>query len=368
MKLTNIQIKNFRNLQIIEYKPHASLNIFTGKNAQGKTSFLESLYIASTGNSFRAANDSSMVKYNENGYYLKNDYLFMQRDITTELTYIKNINRKTFKINNKKTSYNNDDRLKVILFVPEDLYLIKGSPSKRRSFINFTLKQLSNNYAFNLDNYVKILNKRNLFLKNEQTRSKTFFTINNLFIENAVKLIIQRINFINIINNLIKPIHKELNKTDNNINVKYALSFEINNDKINVDILKDEMQKNLQNIKDLEIKRKKTMLGPHLDDIHFYQNGKLARLYASQGQQRNIVISLKLAEMHAFEKLKGYFPIFLLDEVLAELDSEKKELLIKYLNNVNFQTFLTSVNNDFFNIANNKIYVFDEGKLLRKEF
>ena len=366
MKINKLQVRNFRNLKKIEYEPAPGLNIFIGDNAQGKTNLLESIFVMATGNSFRNATDANLVNHEASAYGLSINYCVFERMMEVKFEYQVN-HAKIFMINNKKSSQNHKDRIRVVLFTPDDLFLIKGSPGKRRAFLDFILRQLSSEYLYNLENYTLILKKRNLLLKKEQTKGKAFIIINDLFIENAIRLIIQRINFINLLDEITQPIYKEINQGKNELKIRYALSFNVDSDKINTDVLLNALRKNVEDNLQGEISRRKTLVGPHLDDVNFYQDRRLARTFASQGQQRNMAISLKLAEMYAFKKVKGFFPIFLLDEVLSELDEGKRNMLIKHLREAEFQTFLTSVNIDNIDKPNEASFIVKEGHLLRKE-
>jgi DNA replication and repair protein RecF len=365
LKLDKIWIKNFRNIKNLYYEANEKLNFFIGNNAQGKTSFLEAIYVLSNPNTFRIGNDSNLINYQADSYSVSSWHTFEARQINSDLCY--NSVRKIFKINHKLTNYKNNDRLRVVLFTPDDLYLIKGSPVKRRLFIDYLLRQVSYEYSFNLDKYNSILKKRNILLKNNQANSKSFIILNELFIENSVKIIIQRINLINTIDELISNLFTQINNSHIPIKIKYALSFKIDSDKINSDILSKEMFKYLDQNIDNEIAKRKTLFGPHLDDLNFYLNNRSAKIYASQGQQRNLAISLKLAEVYVFKKIKNYYPLFLLDEVMAELDEERKQNLFNLLSKADFQSFLTSVSLDKINTLGSKISIFENGELKKKE-
>jgi DNA replication and repair protein RecF len=366
LKIDKLLIRNFRNLKKINYEPSSGLNVLVGDNAQGKTNLLESIFVLATGASFRNTNDLNLVKYEEESYTIQSNYSFSERSLEARLHYQVNGSKSSL-INNKKSSQKNADRLRVVLFTPDDLFLVKGSPAKRRFFLDFILKQMSEEYLYNFDNYINILKKRNLLLKREQTNSKAFAVINEVFIEIAIRLVIQRINFVNILDDINQTVFRDINGGINDIKIKYALSFAIDSDKINVAILQEALRKKIENNLHSELLRRKTLTGPHLDDLNFYQDGRLARTFASQGQQRNLTISLKLAEMYAYKKIKGFYPLFLLDEVLAELDEKKRFLLIKHLKEADFQTFLTSV--DFENIDDGEasIFLIKDGQLIRKE-
>lgn len=343
MKLQQIEARDFRNLEKLTYRPGPGLNILLGGNAQGKTNILEAIYLLSVGTSFRTGTDKNLLRYERDAYFLRGLYRCDERNIEAEINYDLKYGKK-LKINSKKTIFSNPLRLRVVFFSPDDLFLIKGSAGKRRQFLDFILKQIKNEYNYNLVNYVKILKKRNLLLKKEQYNTRSFAIIEEVFIENAVSIILARINLINTLDEYASSIYQEITNQKGSLKIRYALSFPIDSGKINHDALKEALKKQIQEKREQEIKRKKSLVGPHRDDLNVYQDGRIARYFSSQGQQRNIVVALKLAEINAFRKKSGFNPVFLLDEVLSELDLEKRQLLVNYLHGAEFQSFLTSVN------------------------
>jgi len=363
LKINEHKIKNFRNIKQINLLPGPGLNIIAGNNAQGKTNLLESIFMLSTGTSFRSGKDVNFLKFNADSYIINSKYCYKDRNIEALLKYQPQLG-KAFTINSRKAKISQENNLRVVLFTPDDLYLIKGSPDKRRNFLNFVLRQVSAEYAIQIDDYNKILHKRNLLLKNKQVNNKSFAVINEIFIETAVNIIIKRINFINILDDVCQKVFPSLNNEHQSIKIRYALSFPIFSGKINYEILKDVLLEQLILKKEEELIRCTTMLGPHLDDINIYINDKIARIFASQGQQRNLAVTLKLAEIYAFYQIKGFYPIFLLDEVLAELDEHKKILLLEHLSQAGFQSFLSSVSLDNIARVNSQIFSIKNGCLI----
>lgn len=362
MKIDQFKVTNFRNIKRLEYIPSPRLNIIMGNNAEGKTNLLEAIYMISGNSSFRTNSEQDLINYEATNYIIRSKYNYLDKDYSLILNY--NLNSgKEIRLNNKKVPLSNEDLLKVVLFTPDDLYLVKGAPQKRRYFLDFILKQLNNEYKIILDNFTKLLKKRNLLLKNEQTNSKNFTIVNDLYIENASKLILLRLNFISLYDEIASNIFSQINNQLNYLKIRYALSFPVNSDKINLDILINTLNRQLKEKADLEKRRKSTVVGPHLDDLHIYLDNRIAKNFASQGQQRNIAITMKLAELYAFKKIIGYYPLFLLDEVLAELDNEKKQLLINLLNQADYQSFLTSVNIDNLHVKNTQINNIVDGSL-----
>lgn len=365
MRVNQIRVKNFRNIKKLEYNPKEGLNIILGKNAQGKTNILEAIYVLSGNSSFRTNTDKDLVNYDASGFSIRSKYKVIDKNINLFFDYSSD-SGKILLLNNKKINRNHDDLLKVVLFTPDDLFLIKGSPSKRRYFLDFVLKQVNNDYCYYLDNFTKILKKRNLLIKNDQTNTKSFKIINEMFVEHASKLILLRLNFVTLFDEIANTIFSKINSDKNSLKFRYALSIPIDSEKVNLSILQDALSKQLQNNIALEIRKKSTVAGPHLDDLHIYLDNRLAKHFASQGQQRNIVITMKLAELYSFKKVIGYYPIFLLDEVLSELDNEKKQLLIDELNQGEYQSFLTSVNIDNLSLRKANVDYVENGCFIGK--
>lgn len=342
MLLTNVTTRNFRNLENIDYEAVPGLNVFMGDNAQGKTNLLEAIYFLAAGNSFRTNSEKLLVRNNENIFKISGRHFIDQRKIETDVDYSLD-KGKIIKINRKKVTKNNPDRLRVVIFTPDDLYLIKGSPVRRRNYLDFFIKQISAEYSAILDEYNKILKKRNECFRKDQIHTKSFAIINDLFIEYAVRVIHARIKFLNIISRIAEEKYHSLSMDNTKIRIKYALSFAVEEEKVNTQTLINGMKKCMEEKKEYENKRKTSIIGPHLDDINIYLDNQQARAYASQGQQRNIAISLKLSELYAIKELADFYPVLLLDEVLAELDHDRRNFLLEELQNKKYQCFLTSV-------------------------
>lgn len=369
MKVIDYKATNFRNLLRVEHQPSPAMNIIVGDNAQGKTNLLEALCVLATGSSFRTNSDRILVNDQAQAYELSSNYEFNERCFETSIKYNSRTG-KSITLNGRKTNPHHPDRLRVVVFTPDDLYLVKGSPSHRRFFLDFLLKQAGAEYGHHLDNYVKILRKRNVLLKKNQANTKTFILTTEVFIEQAIRLIIARIQMVNLLDQLVGPLYQSISGENlGGLKLRYAISFPLDSGKINFDILRLSMLNHLNKINEQECARKSSLLGPHRDDINIYLNDHPARQFASQGQQRSIAVSLKLAELTAIQQAQGEFPIFLLDEVLSELDKERQRRLLSYLQEASFQSFLTTINleKNHFKDSQASIYRMASGKLSGKE-
>jgi len=342
MYLEDLQLKNFRNYDSLKIKLNPHINIFYGNNAQGKTNLLESIYVLGLTKSHLLNLDNNLVKDNENACKIKGT--LKKNKLKERLEILLNENKKIMKIDNieikKITDYINSS-LNVIIFYPEDLEIIKGSPNNRRNFINLELSQLSDNYLKILTEYNKLLKIRNDYLKKINKNisiDETYFQIiTNYLIDKAIILYKMRLKFINKINENCEKVFYELTKLSN-FKIKYIPNFIFDDDETKI-------KSNLINIYEKnfkkEVKLGTTLYGPHRDDIEFYLNDKNLKVYGSQGQKRLAILATKLSEIEIFKQFKNNNPILLLDDVFSELDDIKKNNLVKYISD-DIQVIITT--------------------------
>jgi DNA replication and repair protein RecF len=229
----------------VDYEPCPGLNIILGNNAQGKTSILEAIFVLATGYTFRKTSDINLINYEKDFFTIQANYSIGESTYDARLDYNRN-GSKILKINNKKSQFKHQDRLKMVLFTPDDLFLVKGPPGRRRAFLDFMLRQISAEYSYNMDDFSLTLRKRNLFLKNDQTKSKAFNIINALFVEKACSVIIQRLSFVSLLDDFAAQTYKKINDGKDELRTRYALSFNIDGgDKINTDVLQRAMVKQM---------------------------------------------------------------------------------------------------------------------------
>ena len=247
----------------------------------------------------------------------------------------------------------------VVIFSPEDLEIIKKGPSERRKFVDMELCQLDKIYVYNLTNYNRIIAQRNKLLKDiyfKPELKQTLDVWDGQLAQYGSKIIERRTNFIEKINEIIKPIHKQLTGGLENINIVYNKNCEA-----------EDLLRRLEENRDRDIKYKSTSIGPHKDDLLFFNDNKNIRIYGSQGQQRTIALSLKLAELELVKNLINDTPVLLLDDVLSELDSERQNHLLNSIDDI--QTIITCTGLDEF-IENrfkiNKVFQVTEGKVEEK--
>ncbi len=365
MFLKKISLTNFRNYDNLDLEFDKNINIFIGNNAQGKTNILESIYVLSISKSHRINKDLFLIK--DNCLFTKIHGEIINYDNLNEFEILINKKGKRVSINSnpfrKISEYLSN--INTIMFCPDDLEIIKGTPSERRYFLNSSLSQFYSDYSLKLSKYNKLLKNRNEYLKNTEKIDKIYLKIlTDKLINLNVDLIIYRRNYINEINKYIVKIYKNLTNKDK-ISIKYD-SF-INND-INEKNIKQEIQEKFDRVLENEIFQRTTLLGIHKDDFSIYIDDVKINNYGSQGQQRISILCLKLAEIDIYKERFNKKPIILLDDIFSELDSEKKENIIKYINS-DMQVFITStdLNNIDEKITKNAdIFYVNDGKVIKR--
>ena len=360
MVIEKLNLCNYRNYETLDLNVDSKTNILYGDNAQGKTNILEAIYICSTTKSHRGGKDKEVIKFGCDDAHIKIYINKKNKEYRIDI-HLKKNKSKGIAINGipiKKASelfgiFN------VVFFSPEDLNIIKNGPSERRRFIDLELCQLDKIYVYNLTNYNKIIAQRNKLLKDiyfKPELKQTLDVWDGQLAQYGSKIIERRTNFIEKINEIIKPIHKQLTGGLEDINIVYNKNCEA-----------EDLLRRLEENRDRDIKYKSTSIGPHKDDLLFFNDDKNIRIYGSQGQQRTIALSLKLAELELVKNLINDTPVLLLDDVLSELDSERQNHLLNSIDDI--QTIITCTGLDEF-IENrfkiNKIFKVKEGKVFEK--
>lgn len=368
MIINNLKIKNYRNFKEINIKLNPFLNIFIGDNGQGKTNLLESIYLCSIGRTFRLNNENELINFDENKSIIeifinKNNY-----DLNIELLLEKG-KRKTVKINKVKLDKTGEmiGVLNNVIFTPDDMRIIKGSPIERRKFINIDISQIKPKYKYLLNKYKKIITQRNNILKNYYTNleNKDIIGIwNDYLIDIGTELIYYRNEYINNLKKYATIIYSDLSGKKEVLDIHY---------KCNIGNIYDMDKKSIKNIFELKIKlniqqeiqKCTSLFGPHKDDLIININKKECKYFGSQGQQRSAVLAMKLAEIEIIKDEIGEYPILLLDDVLSELDNKRKGYLINYIKNI--QTVITTTDDiDLKNLTKNfnkKIFYINDGKI-----
>ncbi len=335
MKLINLALTNFRNHKKFKIKFDEKITLITGKNGSGKTNILEAIHLLSTSKSFRAGYDKEMINHDSDFTRIDAETSNGDRSklemIITKSTNFENASSKKVKINGvTKTIYNFCEKTKTVLFTPEDIELITGSPSQRRKYIDLVLFQTGIEYKRASNVYSKALRQRNKLLEmiNEQNVGQgqiDYWT--DKVLENGMIIQNKRDEFFTFLKEAIKEHGAGLSGKD-------QVVFGINYKKNQID------EKRLDLYKEKEIMAKSTLVGPHRDDFEITMNNLDISAFGSRGQQRSAVLALKLGEVDYFTQFLYEQPVLLLDDIFSELDKNHREAVMKVMNGQ--QTIITS--------------------------
>lgn len=368
MKIQNLNLKNFRNYNKLDISFNDKLNIIIGNNAQGKTNILEAIYYLSITKPISINNDKSIIMRDKEGTSIST--VVVDKDSSNKLTINVTSNGKKLLINSNEIKKHSDfiGKLKVILFTPDSLGIIKEGPGNRRRFLNIEISQLYVRYINILNEFNVILKQRNEYLKiiREGNYNKEYMNIlNEKFISLSIDIYKYRKKFIDLLNRYIGSIFKDISSYEG-LSLRYITNIDLS-DMNNIEkVLMEKIDAGFNR----EIIYGSTLIGPHRDDFSFILEDNDLLLYGSQGQLKMAVLALKLAEIEVFKDICGENPVILLDDLFSELDINKRNKVINYLNK-DMQTIITTTdlsNVDEEYINNSYIFEIENGAVIYKNY
>ena len=342
MNVTKLELVNFRNYEKIKLENLSNINLIIGLNGSGKTSILESIYVLSLARSFKSNLENNLIKHDKNTLKIKAEINNFNK--IKKLEYSLNAYGKKTKINGnlKKKISDYIFQYKVVLFAPQELQFIVGSPNTRRNYLNISLSQLNKSYMRELKTYNTLIKNKNDYYKkmyvNSNLDSIYLDIIDNKISEVGYEIYLKRVEYVEKINKYLKRIFKKFNKSGE-VYLKYSSHF----DGYNSDSFKDLLKKNRKK----EINYGLTKTGIHRDELEFLYNGVNVKDFCSQGIQKLVLLTYKLAELEVL--INDYYekPILLLDDLFSELDTINQNKVLQILNK-DIQIFVT--NTDLNNI------------------
>lgn len=367
MRLRDLRLTNYRNCIDIQLQLDFDKILIIGKNAQGKTNILESIYFLSVLKSPRTSNNTELINFDAENCEINANML--KADTEVELNFSYNLDKKReIKINGVKTTPKNfKNVLKTVLFSTSDLQLLRGNPSDRRDWLDRAISQIYPAYDDRLSKYDKIrIQKNNClkeFLKTGFSNDMLLDVYNEQLVITGSNIIYLRKKFLKEIEKNAKKKHLIISETED-LRIDYDCSF-LDNNQCEVEEIAEAFKNELEERRIEELRRGQACVGPHRDDIIFYINNNEAVKFASQGQQRTVVLALKLSELDIITEKTGDEPVLLLDDVLAELDDLRQNYLLKSIND-KIQTIITSVDTVLFEetfLRDVKIYKIENGKI-----
>ena len=360
MKLSTIKIVNFRNYEHEKIDFNNFLNIIYGNNGEGKTNLVEAIYTLSLTKSFRTNNDKNLIKNGEVSTRIEG--VIASNNTENSYEVIINKDGKKVKIDNDIQAKISDyvTNINVILLEPEEQTIFTSSPSERRKLLNIEISKLKKEYLIELNNYNKIIKQRNFYIRDlfiNGNASRDYLNIlTNELVTYGLKIYNLRKEFIDNINEYINVFYNDI-FSSGNLKIKYVSDY---NNKSKEEII-DMYNKNYNR----ELQIGKTLFGIHHDDLVFMLDNKNISEYGSNGQQKNAILSFKLAELEVVNDANGEYPILILDDIFSALDKEKIKNIMKKINS-SIQTFITTTEVNRVNrklLKNAKIIKVTSGKI-----
>ena len=368
MRINNITLDKYRNYDNVNIEFNESRNIIIGDNAQGKTNLVESIYLCAFAKSFRSNNAADLVKIGENTCKVTAEITSEEVEKKISIT-INDKGKKMIAKDGKPLKRTAEllNNIVVIIFSPEDLRLIKDSPDKRRNYINREISQIRPKYYEQLHNYNEALRQKNVLLKqllqersrgnNKNDEMETMLDIfDSQLSESGYEIIRMRRAFVKMLEEYASEAQYRISNSKEEIEIRIAESVTCDNS--------NQFKESLNKNRARDIYNGSSTIGPHRDDIEFVINGVDAKKYASQGQQRTIALSLKMAEIKIVRKLLGENPVLLMDDVMSELDIDRQRFLLNEIDNVQLFITSTEINEELKDkLKNSTIFEVKQGKI-----
>lgn len=340
MYIENLELNNFRNYLNLNIEPVQGVNILTGDNAQGKTNILEAVFFCAYGRSHRTSRDKEMQMFDA-------PFTTVSVNVKRESTDKKIVlrfngeGRKFIEINGRKITRIPDllGNLYVIMFSPEDLKIVKETPGIRRRFLDMEISALDKIYYHDLVSYNKVIQERNTLLKMRSVDRTVLDVYDAKAAQFGAKIIKQRLDYMNKLNEKAKPIHLEITGGKEEIEYAYQASFPLEEN------LEKSLRRALAQSRRADLERGTTSVGPHRDDFAILINGADARTFGSQGQQRTVILTLKFASLDIIKDLTGEYPVLLLDDVLSELDLSRQNFILSSIDGIQTIISMTGYEN-----------------------
>ena len=372
MQITELTLRSYRSYETLHLAFDPGVQIFLGANAQGKTNIIEALYYAAFGRSHRTSSDAELIRVGADGAYI--GLSFRRHDVPGELsfTFARGARRRITYAGESLRQRDLVGLLPMVLFSPEDLFLVKGAPALRRRYLDAELSQASPAYYGELLRYTRILKQRNAVLKDIRERLAAPEDLppwDAQLARSAAYIVTRRIAAVAQLGALSARVQAVLAAGE-----ELALAYEIAGAGAE-DFAEDDMTESLHvwynkmlcEGRARDIARAATGVGPHLDDLVLRVGGMSLRSYGSQGQQRTGALALKLAELFYLQENIGEAPILLLDDVMSELDADRRRALLDFIRHEHIQTFITATDAAYFPAERMGTYRYVEAGTVRDE-
>lgn len=353
MRVLDLKLKNFRNIDEIFLCDFEDTNVICGENAQGKTNLLEAIWLFTGLKSFRGSKDNEFLKFGTEKSELSLSFISekIENDAKIEITERRNA---TLNNNKLKTPSLLAGKFNAVIFSPADIKIVSEGPAFRRKFLDVAIGQLFPSYIESYKNYVKAVSQRNSIIKDfkyDPSLSVMLDIFEEQIAEEGEKIITLREKYISFLNEPLKEVYSGISRGKEKLSLNYLSTK------------KENLIEQLKISREKDIYTGSTSVGPHREDLEFKIDGVLTRSFASQGQKRSVALSLKLAEAEVIKKYVGEWPIFLLDDVMSELDPFRQEYILNHIEGM--QSFITCCDpSNTIGLKKGKIITVKEGKIV----
>ena len=354
MRILSFSCQNFRNLEKIEINSFDEMNVICGENAQGKTNLLEGIWLFTGIKSFRGAKDSAFLKFGKEKANLNLNFTADGIENEAEIE-IKEHRNAFFNNNRLKSPSQMAGKFNATVFSPNDLGLVRDGPSARRRFLDIAIGQLYPSYIAALKNYMRAVTQRNSIIKDyryDSTLSVMLDIFEEEIAETGTKITEIRKKYIDRLDEFLPNVYSGLSSGKEILETEYISAVSTEN-----------LRQALADSRKNDMYNGATSVGPHRDDIEFKINGISARNFGSQGQKRSVALALKLSEAEVIKKISGEYPVFLLDDVMSELDPERQNYILNHIKGI--QSFITCCDpSNVERLKNGKIFEIRNGRIV----
>lgn len=352
MEIRRVIMKNYRNYANASIELAPGINVFIGRNAQGKTNILEAVYYSAFGKSHRASGDAELIRWEAREAKVSVDFFRREAENRLEFRFFRERRRQIARNGAPIRMKDLIGAVNIVFFSPEDLFLIKGAPAGRRRFLDMGISQADPAYFHDLAVYTKVLHHRNSLLKrirDGHASTEELSLWDAQLVPKAVSIVKKRMRAVEKMGLLASDLQREISGGREEIFIGYEVHGADGRKAEDMANGLDSWynQKLSESVK-IDVLRGATRFGPHRDDLAFFVNGVDIRAYGSQGQQRTGVLALKLAELFFLRDETGEYPVLLLDDVMSELDEERREKLLSVVCGENMQVLVTAADAAYF--------------------
>ena len=358
MVLRSLTLKNYRTYKSQSFSFHKNFNLIVGNNAQGKTNLLESIYFLCNFRPFKQTKNEELIAFGEPSAGLKGEIISNSSLNEIHINLIKG--KKNVRINGK-IIYNLSKyfgRFNVVLYLPSDLKIIKGSPQVRRQYFDALISSLSNEHLKDLKDYYRVLTQRNSLLsRGSKISDQSIGVWDDRLSEIGSRLVKRRMKTFRVLKDELNKLYSSTSGINSQIDIQYKTSYMGSKD------IQTGIKNRLEGNYRIDLMKGHTTVGPHRDVIEIEIDGRNSYKYASQGESKNLVLALKASEISLYNSFTGKNPILLLDDITSELDRKRKGFLFGLLLDYEGQIFVTTTGVDEIPYkGEKKVFSIEKGK------